>query len=379
MAFASCVKEQEPDYREHTYGYVQFKLYKEASYEATKAENQLEYLKDVAKIQVVLSFEGNQISQTLVARAADDDAAEFGLRSDKLKLLAGSYKVLTFSLYNKMDEVVYEGTPGEGFTSFDIVAGGLITHDLLANVVERGKVRFTLVKDMSDFQSNPVTKAAVRAYTFDEIETISVTVRSEDGVKTVFEELPTTFSIHFDETDDVEDGYQVSTMLCDTLLSLRAGKYTIEEYAAYDDGNSLLEVNSRVNASFEVADNRTTEADVPVKLYESDEYIKDYYALSEIWKALHGEEWYYNGEDYPVGTNWDFNKDPDLWGDQPGVSLHSNGRIATMSLSRCSRSAISAATASMAICLLRSVSLQSLWNSISALTMTALFLSMILL
>ena len=333
MSFASCVKEQEPDYREHTYGYVQFKLYKEASYEATKAENQLEYLKDVAKIQVVLSFEGNQISQTLVARAADDDAAEFGLRSDKLKLLAGSYKVLTFSLYNKMDEVVYEGTPGEGFTSFDIVAGGLITHDLLANVVERGKVRFTLVKDMSDFQSNPVTKAAVRAYTFDEIETISVTVRSEDGVKTVFEELPTTFSIHFDETDDVEDGYQVSTMLCDTLLSLRAGKYTIEEYAAYDDGNSLLEVNSRVNASFEVADNRTTEADVPVKLYESDEYIKDYYALYEIWKALHGEEWYYNGEDYPVGTNWDFNKDPDLWGDQPGVSLHSNGRIAMINFS----------------------------------------------
>ena len=171
VALASCIKEQEPDYREQTYGYVQFKLYKEASYEATKADNQLEYLKDVAKIQVVMSFEGNQISQTLVADAANDNAAEFGLRSDKLKLLAGSYKVLTFSLYNKMDEVVYEGTPGEGFTDFEVVAGGLTSHDLLANVVERGKVRFTLVKDMSDFQSNPATKAPVRPYTFDEITT----------------------------------------------------------------------------------------------------------------------------------------------------------------------------------------------------------------
>ena len=333
VAMASCLKEQEPDYREQTYGYVQFKLYKEASYEATKADNQLEYLKDVAKIQVVLTYEGNQISQTLVAGAANDEAAEFGLRSDKLKLLAGSYEVLTFALYNKMDEVVYEGTPGEGFTSFEVVAGGLVTHDLLANVVERGKVRFTLVKDMSDFQDNPATKAVAPSYTFDEIETINITVRSEEGVKTVFEDLPAKFSIHFDETDDVEDGYQVSTMLCDTLLSLRAGKYSIEEYTVYDDGGYLIEANSRVKAEFQVVDNKTTEANVPVKLYESDEYIKDYYALYEIWKALHGDEWYYNGEDYPVGTNWDFNKDPDLWGDQPGVSLHSNGRVAMINLS----------------------------------------------
>ena len=333
VALSSCVKVQEPDYREQTYGYVQFKLYKEASYQDTKADNQLEYLKDVAKIQVALSFEGNQISQTLVASAANDEAAEFGLRSDKLKLLAGSYKVLTFSLYNKMDEVVYEGTPGEGFTDFDVVAGGLTSHDLLANVVERGKVRFSLVKDMSDFESNPATKASTQTYTFDEIKKISVSVRSADGVKTVFEKLPTKFSIHFDETDELEDGYQVSSMICDTLLSLKAGTYTIEEYSAYDDGGSLLEVNSRVKAEFQVSDNRTTEANVPVKLYESDEYIKDYYALYDIWKALHGEEWYYNGEDYPVGTNWDFNKDPDLWGDQPGVSLHANGRIAMINLS----------------------------------------------
>ena len=332
-AVVSCVQEKEPDYREQTYGYVQFKLYKEASYEATKSENQLDYLKDVAKIQVVLSFEGNQISQTLVTNASDDDSAEFGLRSDKLKLLAGSYHVLAFSLYDKLDQVVYEGTPGAEFSEFDIVAGGLVSHDLLANVVPRGKVRFTLVKDMSDFTDNPATKAASRSYTFDEIESISITVRSESGVKTVFEELPTTFSIHFDETDDVEDGYQVSTILCDTLLSLRAGKYTIEEYAAYDDSKSLIEVNSRVKAEFEVSDNKKTEANVPIKLYESDEYIKDYYALYQIWEALHGEEWYYNGEDYPVGSNWDFNKDPDLWGDQPGVSLHANGRIAMINFS----------------------------------------------
>lgn len=338
MAVASCSMKEEPDYREQDYGHVQFKLYKAASYEAqpeaTKAVMlQLEYLKDVTKIKVTLRYEGNMISQTLVMSAANDDAAEFGLRSDKLKLLAGRYDVLTFSLYDKVDELIYEGTPSSAQSAFDVVPGGLSVHDLLADVVERGKVRFTFIKDLSDFQSNPATKAPVRSYTFDEINTVTLSVRSEAGVKTVFEDLPVEFSIHFDETDDVEDGYRTSSLQCDTLLSLTAGKYEVESYEVYDENNSLIEVNNRVTAEFEVADNKTTEADVPVKLYESDEYIKDYYALYEIWKSLHGPEWKYVGEDYPAGCNWDFNKDPDLWGDQPGVSLHSNGRVALVNIS----------------------------------------------
>ena len=338
VAVASCSMKEEPDYREQDYGHVQFKLYKAASYEvqpeATKAVmSQLEYLKDVTKIKVTLRYEGNMISQTLVMSAANDDAAEFGLRSDKLKLLAGRYDVLTFSLYDKVDELIYEGTPSSSQSAFDVVPGGLSVHDLLADVVERGKVRFTFVKDMSDFQSNPSTKAPVRSYTFDEINTVTLSVRSEAGVKTVFEDLPVVFSMHFDETDDVEDGYRTSSLQCDTLLSLTAGKYEVESYEVYDENNSLIEVNNRVTAEFEVADNKTTDADVPVKLYESDEYIKDYYALYEIWKSLHGPEWKYVGEDYPAGCNWDFNRDPDLWGDQPGVSLHSNGRVALVNIS----------------------------------------------
>ena len=338
MAVASCSMKEEPDYREQDYGHVQFKLYKAASYEAqpeaTKAVmSQLEYLKDVTKIKVTLRYEGNMISQTLVMSAANDDAAEFGLRSDKLKLLAGRYDVLTFSLYDKVDELIYEGTPSSAQSAFDVVPGGLSVHDLLADVVERGKVRFTFVKDMSEFQSNPATKAPVRSYTFDEINTVTLSVRSEAGVKTVFEDLPVVFSMHFDETDDVEDGYRTSSLQCDTLLSLTAGKYEVESYEVYDENSSLIEVNNRVTAEFEVADNKTTETDVPVKLYESDEYIKDYYALYEIWKSLHGPEWRYVGEDYPAGCNWDFNRDPDLWGDQPGVSLHSNGRVALVNIS----------------------------------------------
>ena len=110
FAVFGCAKVEETGSYDHDYGHVQFKLYKEASYPGTRAA-QLDYLKDVAKLKVTLRFEENLISQTLVMNAANDDAAEFGLRSDKLKLLAGDYQVLTFALYNKVDEVVYEGTP----------------------------------------------------------------------------------------------------------------------------------------------------------------------------------------------------------------------------------------------------------------------------
>mgnify|MGYP006392560539 FL=1 len=81
---SGCQQEELADYRETDYGYVQFKLYKAASYPGTRAA-QLEYLRDVAKVKVTLRFEDNLISQTLVMNASNDEAAEFGLRSDKLK------------------------------------------------------------------------------------------------------------------------------------------------------------------------------------------------------------------------------------------------------------------------------------------------------
>ena len=331
FSLGGCSKVEDPDNREFAYGHVQFKLYKEVSYPGTKAD-QLEYLGDVAKIKVTLRYGENLISQTLVVSAANDEAAEYGLRSDKLKLLAGEYKVLTYVLYDKLDNPVYEDVPAGIHESFTVVAGGLVQHDLLASTVARGKVRFSLVKDLSDFQDAPQTKAAVRSYTFDEISYVTLSVRT-GNTSTEFEMLPADFSIHFDETDEVEDGYRTSSFLCDTLLSLRAGDYIVQSYALFDSSKKLLETSDALDASFVIEDNKVTDAPVPVKLHESDEYIKDYYALYEIWKSLHGEEWKYVGEDYTAGCNWNFNKDVDLWGDQPGVSLHSNGRVALINIS----------------------------------------------
>ena len=104
LSLASCVREQQPDNREKDYGYVQFKLYKEASYgAATKSVvSQLEYLSQAAKIKVNLVFGNGTISQTMTLGAADSEAAEFGMRSEKLQLLSGSYEVDSFVLFDKL-------------------------------------------------------------------------------------------------------------------------------------------------------------------------------------------------------------------------------------------------------------------------------------
>ncbi len=337
--FSGCTEEEMADNRERDYGYIQFKLYKEASYDdmvagstpATRAVTErLDYLSQASKVKVTLEYGETTIAQTLPVSAAGKEEAEFGMRSDKLKLLVGEYKVKLFSLYDANDELLYNGADEN--PSIVIVEGGLTVHDLLVDVTPRGKVKFTLTKDM-DFKDTPVTKAPNREYTFDEIKTFTITVQNKETFeRTTFEKLEGEFSIHFDD-DENTFGYQTSTIACDSLISLPAGDYEVYSYQTYDSNKLLLETNSRPKKSeFTVVDNKTTEAKPQITLYESDEYIKDGYALYEIWKALDGPNWYGAGEADVQGSNWDFNKDPDLWCDQPGVQIHANGRVARISI-----------------------------------------------
>ena len=344
LSFGGCSKVQEPDYREQDYGYVQFKLYKAVSYTESKAVvSQLDYLSRAKKIMLIMTSEdGNEIRQTLTLSAANESAAESGLRSEKLQLLAGTYTVDTYTLYDVVDEELYYG-PASG--TFTIVAGGLEVHDLTADVTPRGHVRFTLVKDIQ-----PVTKAAEREdFTFDEIRRAEIVVKNQqNGLEYKFN-VPAAFQMGFDESRNPEQdyvypekpqkGWQNSYAVCDTLVSIPAGSYKAVSYVLYssDKKSDLLGENHNIvsekNVAFTVADNQVTETDVPVILSEASEYIKDYYALKAIWEALGGEDWYYVGENFQTGTNWNFNKDVDLWGDQPGVQLHANGRVALIDLS----------------------------------------------
>lgn len=327
---ASCKPEKTADY-DGGYGYVQFRLFKEASYEqmSKAGVKELDYLGDACKIKLAMNFEDEPFTQTLVIQKSDKTDPELGLRSDKLKLYKGSYEIVNFTLYDAVDNELYIGVPSvSGF----IVEGGKLTiHDLTADVTARGKFHPTFTKDMSGFVNTPVTKSVSRQYTFDEIRYADITLANKLTNEHVsWEMLKTRFEIDFDGSGT---GYQTSRLTTEDDLELKAGDYKLVSYRTYSSSKVLLETNDTPSsAEFTVQDHRTTEADIPITLYEADEYIKDYYALYEIWKSLDGPNWYYNGAELNKGTNWDFNKDPDLWGDQPGVQVYSNGRVAMINL-----------------------------------------------
>ena len=344
--FQGCSVDELEDNRDMDYGYVQFKLYKAASYNpATKAvTDELENLYDAGKIEVRMeSAEGQEITQTLTLSAGDRDLAEYGMRSSKLRLLAGSYRIINFVLYDGVDKELYRGgTPANA--GFSITPGGLIVHDLTADAKAKGFVRFHITKDLSAFDV-PLTKAPERTYTFTEISSVTIQARATDGSfdAVTFEDLPVEHSEHF-ASEDVDGnpvesnkdfGYVTSSAICDTLLRAEGGPYEVMYLEAYDSNDKLLErctYDADSRPVFTVSDNEEITAEVPVSLYEEDEYIQDYYALYAIWKALDGENWSYTGQSYAAGCNWNFNKDPDLWGDQPGVVLHANGRVANIDL-----------------------------------------------
>ncbi|MBQ5619909.1 MAG: DUF4458 domain-containing protein [Alistipes sp.] len=324
-----CSEDDGVDNRDHDYGYVQFKLYK-ASDDASRAiQAPLEALTDAKKVKVALLYGTTTIAQTLNLQTVEGNAADYGLRTEKLKLLTGDYEVLTFTLYDVNDAEIYHGAPASD-RKVEVVMGGLTMYDLPVSVTPRGRAQFRLTKDMSE-----LTRVAEREYTFDEIAYATLTVEHKASqLKTTLERLPAKFSIHFDETDEVEDGYQTSSILCDSLVSLMAGDYRVTAYELFDNQKILLESEFHpTQTEFQVIDNGKAEVDVPVRLHGADAYLKDYYALYEIWKSLNGPAWSYYGEDYAPGTNWDFNKDPDLWCSQPGVQVHPNGRIARIDIS----------------------------------------------
>ena len=348
MLFASaCTTTNEVDLCERDYGYVQFKLYKEASYTpSTSSRADYEpfdiYLAEACKIEVNLTDVNNRaIRQTLVLSAANSTTAEYGLRSDKLKLLTGEYKLGTVLLFDAEDKVLARFVPSSK-RDFSVVAGGLTIHDVTVDVTQRGYVQFTLVKDFSDFENIPTRSERGVEYTFDEIKYVDIAIKkvrndAPIGDAIVLENLPAKFSQHFDEEDYQSDahGYKTSSILCDTLILLEADTYRVVSYTTKTDKSTgVLEVNDKpALTEFSIEDNKVLKTKVKVALYESDEYIKDNYALYEIWKSLDGPNWSYDGESYVRGTNWNFNKDVDLWCEQPGVQVHANGRIASLDLS----------------------------------------------
>lgn len=325
--------ESEGDSLTADYGYVQFKVVKSQDAEmATRATDALEYLSDAHKLRVVMQHDGSTITQTLPLNSYDKESAEWGVRSDKLRLLAGRYNIIGYYLYNNLDEELLSGgAAGE----FSVEPDGLVIKHIETSVVKRGKVSFLLDKEFT---------RAEGSYLFSAIKTIDISVRNNFSQEIVnFKALPVTHIKDFGEgsTDEAlygDSNLQITYGICEGEHWIKAGNYTVVSYTTYSDkaGKRAIETTSisDLGIKFTVSDNLTTkDVAIPILLSETAEHIKDYIALKEIWLALDGPNWTFLGEEYTNGTNWNFNKEIDLWGEQPGVTLNGEGRVINLNLS----------------------------------------------
>lgn len=320
------------------YGYVQFKLYKKASAEGgaigTRAVERLDKLSDAYKIKVVMQSAGQTLSHTLLLQSFDKENAEFGVRSEKLKMLAGSYKVIGYVLYNELDEELLAADVNN--ITFSVVGGGLASCDLSVDVAPRGQVSFKIVKNISALTRAEEDDAA---YPISNIVCADITVQNTFTLeKTTISTIPAKHVEDFHTNASPGNNGETSYVECDTVVWLPAGTYKVYSFVGYSDkkGKQQLgngEVLNTKQDVFEVVDNEfTKEVEVPFDIKGTEEYIKDYIALKEIWEAMDGPNWKYAGIVEAPGCNWNFNKDIDMWGDQPGVQLFSDGRVATISL-----------------------------------------------
>lgn len=329
MAVTSC-SEDTLERWDGTYGYVQFMLSKKVSSRATRAAavDKLEKLGDAKKIKVVMEHDGTNVSQTLTLNAYNEENAEYGLKSEKLELASGTYTIIGFYLYDGVDEELIASSAGE---TFIVQGGGLTVQDLMVETVERGKVQFDLVKQWAETRASKDPE-----YLFSNIRLIDVSVtnlfthetHTIANLKVKYKEG----SKEHQNPDNADDKYMdVATAHCDSTIWLPAGTYQVTSYTTYGKTGAVkttYETQPVKGKTFVVTDNQlTNNAQVPILLSETKEYIKDYKALKAIWESLQGKDWSFYGDATFHGANWNFNKELDMWGEQPGVTLNSNGRI----------------------------------------------------
>ena len=328
FAATSC-SDDETEGWDGTYGYVQFKLSKKVSSRATRAAalDKLEKLDDAKKIKVVMEHNGTTVSQTLVLNSYNAENAEYGLRSDKLQLASGTNTIIGFYLYDAVDEELLASSAGETFT---VVGGGMTVQDLTVQTVERGKVKFNLVKEWEK------TRAANQEYLFSNIRLVDISVTNLFTRETVtFPNVKVTYEEDSKENqnpDNADDKYMdIGKAYCDSTVWLPAGTYQVTSYTTYGRTGAVktkYETQPVKGEAFVVEDNQLNDsAKVPILLSKTAEYIKDYEALKAIWESLDGKDWSFYGDATFHGANWNFNKELDMWGDQPGVTLNSNGRV----------------------------------------------------
>ena len=312
---------------ENQYGYIQLKLYKQIS-RALMEGNALNRLEEARKIELSLVHKGKSIKQSLNLSATGVGGSEFMLSSENLKLLAGEYKIVGYVIYGEykegtMAEILQVGTPDEE-DIFTITPNHMTIHSLYIESVAYGTYCATMEKVLPEMSRGA-------SYTYTDLFNYEKT----DSIKFVFSRNINGINYREEHKVKAWRGKNERFFHTDTL-TLQTGDYTLIRYELSDKGRKFMYA-SDTEIPFKIEHFEFTSQSVPVEIPES-EAFHDYIALRQIWEAMDGKNWSFNGDSEESGANWFFEFEDgtprpiDAWGNQPGVELNSKGRVISLNL-----------------------------------------------
>ena len=322
----SC-SEDEDAHTDGQYGYIQLKLYKQAS-RALMEGSVLNRLEEARKIELSLVHKGKNIKQSLNLSSTGVGGSEFMLTSENLKLLTGEYKIVGYVIYGEykegtMAEILQVGTPDEGDT-FTIAPNHITVHPLYIESVAYGTYCATMEKVLPEI-SRATSYTYTDLFNYENIDSIKfVFSRNIDG-------------INYREEHKVKAWRAKNERFFHTdTITLQTGEYTLVRYELSDKSRKFMYA-ADTNLTFQINHFEHTSEVVPVEIPES-EALHDYIALRQIWEAMDGKNWSFNGDSEEMGANWIFEFEDgtprpiDAWGNQPGVELNSKGRVISLNL-----------------------------------------------
>ncbi len=313
------------------YGFAQFKMLKESSIASRDivTDDELDRMFDAKKIQLTMSIDGKAITQSLELHAFDEETAEFGLRSEKIELLEGEYTISSFRLFDANDVSIYTSSVTGDDSEF--IVKPLILNEKVLPVIakERGHIKFLFTKEEEELSRATGLEENID---FAQVKYASVELVNPRNFteKIVLDSVDLKTQMAPDEAQIL----RLSLISTGTHM-MPAGQWKVNSVTFRDRYGKAITSSSYKPAEeiYEVKDNQTQEIHVKVGINMEAAYIKDYQALKAIWEALDGKNWSYAGQIYPRGVNWNFNREIDLWGNQPGVKLHPNGRVSSINIS----------------------------------------------
>ncbi|MBR3896612.1 MAG: DUF4458 domain-containing protein [Bacteroidaceae bacterium] len=325
----SCSDEDENLPAENPYGYIQLKLYKQAS-RALMEGNPLNRLDEARKIELSMIHKGKSIKQSLNLYATGVGGGEFMLTSENLKLATGEYQIVGYVIYGAykegtMAEILQVGSPDNN-RSFTITSNHITVHPLYIESVAYGSFIATMEKVLPEME---MTRAD--GYTFTDLFDYD----NIDSIKLVFSR--NVDGINYREEHKVKAWRKKNERYFHTdTLTLQTGDYTLVRYELSDKKRKFMYA-ADTELAFTIRHFEFNSQVVPVEIPES-EALHDYIALRQIWEAMDGKNWSFNGDSEEPGANWIFEFEDgtprpiDAWGNQPGVELNAKGRVVSLNL-----------------------------------------------